>query len=127
MRFLRFRMANREGLAVVDEQQARGLYKDDPRYPGELLSILAAGGDALERTADVLGKGDPVGLDTVDYLPPLDQSGKIICLGINYIDLWACALLSIGSNCNTIASRIRGSKEESRQSNRGPSRLAWPY
>jgi phenylpyruvate tautomerase PptA (4-oxalocrotonate tautomerase family) len=25
--------------------QARGLYKDDPRYPGELLSILAAGGD----------------------------------------------------------------------------------
>jgi 2-keto-4-pentenoate hydratase/2-oxohepta-3-ene-1,7-dioic acid hydratase in catechol pathway len=84
MRFLRFQRDGRKGLAIAEGSAARGLYEDDARYPGGLAEILAAG--TLDRAADLLRKGEAVDLDAVEFLPPLGQSGKILCLGGNYPD-----------------------------------------
>ncbi len=86
MRFLRFRNQGREGLALADGREARGLYADDSRYPGSLADIIGAGGDALGRAAGLLRGGEAVDLDAIEFLPPLGQTGKIICLGGNYLD-----------------------------------------
>jgi 2-keto-4-pentenoate hydratase/2-oxohepta-3-ene-1,7-dioic acid hydratase in catechol pathway len=84
MRFLRFQNNGREGLAIEDGREAHGLYADDARYPGSLAAIIGAGANALTRAADLLRKGAPIDLDAIDFLPPLGQTGKIICLGGNY-------------------------------------------
>ena len=36
--------------------------------------------------ADILARGSPVDLAAIEYLPPLADSGKLICIGLNYID-----------------------------------------
>jgi 2-keto-4-pentenoate hydratase/2-oxohepta-3-ene-1,7-dioic acid hydratase in catechol pathway len=86
MRFLSFKSNGREGLAIKDGQGARGLYADDSSYPGSLAAVIGAGAGALARTADLLSKGEVVDLDAIEFLSPLGQTGKIICLGGNYRD-----------------------------------------
>src|ERR1700685_463490 len=56
----------------------------DPRYPGDLLSLLTAGEDALIRAHALLGAGEPVDLATVTLKPPVSRPGKIICVGLNF-------------------------------------------
>lgn len=84
MRFISFRLDGRRGLAVVHGEQARGLFADEPAFPGELPALIAQGADALTAAADRLSEGAIVELARVDYLPPVGHTGKLICLGINY-------------------------------------------
>jgi 2-keto-4-pentenoate hydratase/2-oxohepta-3-ene-1,7-dioic acid hydratase in catechol pathway len=84
MRFIRFALKGREGLAVLGEGAAHGFFSDEPGYPGELSTILLGGTQALMRAAEQLRKGAVVDLNSINYLPPVGRPGKILCLGINY-------------------------------------------
>jgi acylpyruvate hydrolase len=86
MRFVRYRSNSRNGLALLDGDTARGIFVDESRFPGELETLIRGGQDALERAADTLRKGEEIDVDNSEYLPVLGITGKIICLGINYVD-----------------------------------------
>ncbi|HAN05634.1 MAG TPA: fumarylacetoacetate hydrolase [Elusimicrobia bacterium] len=84
MRFIRFALKGREGLAVLDGSAAHGFFGDEPGYPGGLSALIREGAQGLTRAAAQLRKGAAVNLDIIDYLPPVDHPGKILCLGVNY-------------------------------------------
>src|SRR5271170_4888561 len=85
MRFISFQ-AGRRGLALLEGDVARGLLDDDPNYPGDLVELLGREGSALADAARQLRAGEEIDLESIAYLPPFGRAGKLICLGINYID-----------------------------------------
>ena len=58
----------------------------DPDYPGSLDLLIQKGHGALDAAAAVLSYGPLVDLDQIKLLPPLPAPGKIICVGLNYVD-----------------------------------------
>jgi acylpyruvate hydrolase len=83
------------GLAVETPEGWRSLASDDPRYPGDVLSLLRQGIDVpsllrqgidvLIRAHKVLREGELLDLTTVTFKPPVANPGKIICVGLNFI------------------------------------------
>ena len=71
------------GDSVVD------LSKAAPDLPRDLVALIRAGKDAFT-AAESAAKNAPaearIALAQVKYLPPVPQPGKIICLGLNYVD-----------------------------------------
>ena len=86
MKFASFATDGKTGLAIETESGFRGLTEGAPSYPGDLLSLIREGGDALSRAADALAQGEPVDMDAVTYLPPVSAPEKIVCVGLNYTD-----------------------------------------
>ena len=86
MRFLNFRQGEQHGLAVADGQGFRGLMSTDAGFPGTLHSLLAQGPQALSQAADALRKGPAIDLANITYLPPIENPGRIWCIGLNYVD-----------------------------------------
>ena len=87
MRFITFRSAASEGVAVsLGEDEAYGLLEHDPDYPGNLFSLLSQGPGALRNACERLLSGPRVDLREVQLLPPIQRPGKIICIGLNYRD-----------------------------------------
>jgi 2-keto-4-pentenoate hydratase/2-oxohepta-3-ene-1,7-dioic acid hydratase in catechol pathway len=88
MRFAAFRSGEREGLAVGTGSNGhlRGLFQGDAGYPGTLDSLVRKGRTALDAAAAVLEKGEEIDSSRVNFLPPLSAPGKIICVGLNYVD-----------------------------------------
>jgi acylpyruvate hydrolase len=87
MRFAALKSGGREGLAVASpDAKFHGLMNGDTGYPGSLDSLIRAGRDALDAAGPVLGGGPVIDLDEVTLLPPLAAPGKIICVGLNYVD-----------------------------------------
>ncbi|WP_029528083.1 fumarylacetoacetate hydrolase family protein [Polaromonas glacialis] len=86
MRFLNFKQGSQPGMAVADGAQFRGLFSSDAGFPGDLQSLLAQGPQALQEAAEALRQGPVIDLDTITYLPPLENPGRIFCIGLNYVD-----------------------------------------
>ena len=88
MRFASFRSEGRTGLATAVGLDAPfvGFYSDEGGYPGSLDQVIQGGRTALEAAAEALKKGTVIDLDRVVLFPPLSAPGKIICVGLNYID-----------------------------------------
>jgi acylpyruvate hydrolase len=87
MRFAVFSRGEQEGLAAAGPHGGfRGLLSKDAGYPGSLGVLISKGRSALDAAAATLGKGPAIDLDQVTLLPPLPAPGKIICVGLNYID-----------------------------------------
>ncbi|MDE1172132.1 MAG: fumarylacetoacetate hydrolase family protein [Parvibaculaceae bacterium] len=87
MRFAAFRTNKGEGLAAADaDGRFHGLFASDPNFPGTLAELIVGGDAALKAGAATLLKGEPVDLDAVTLLPPLPRPGKILCVGLNYVD-----------------------------------------
>ena len=86
MKFLNYKQADQQGLAVSEGAGFKGLLTTDANFPGTLQSLLAQGPEALQRAAEVLRQGAPIDLDKISYLPPLETPGKIFCIGLNYVD-----------------------------------------
>lgn len=87
MRFAAYRDSAGTGLAISRDGSAfRGLRDTDPGFPGHLDTLLAMDGAAFGAACDALSAGAPVELDAVTLLPPVGRPGKIICVGLNYID-----------------------------------------
>jgi acylpyruvate hydrolase len=88
MRFGAFRSGEREGLGVGTDSNGhlRGLFQGDAGYPGTLDSLVRKGCAALNDAAAALEKGEEIDSSNVAFLPPLSAPGKIICVGLNYVD-----------------------------------------
>ena len=89
MKFLNFRQGEQRGLAVSDGQGFRGLLTSDAGFPGTLHSLLEKlekGPQALTQAADALRKGPAIDLAAIAYLPPIENPGRIWCIGLNYAD-----------------------------------------
>lgn len=85
MRFAVYVRDGRRGLAVDSGDGFRGLFRDEPGYPGDLDRLVADQAD-LSAAAAALQAGQPIGIDAVRLLPPFPSPGKIICIGLNYVE-----------------------------------------
>jgi len=97
MRFASFRHKGRNGLAVAAGAAAEfhGCVSGNPRYPGDLDTVIAGASDQLARVGAELLCAPVVRLAEVDLQPPLARPGKIICIGLNYADHAAEAGLAL--------------------------------
>jgi acylpyruvate hydrolase len=87
MQFAAFKSGDREGVAIASlNGELHGLLSGEESYPGNLGLLVQRGGDALNSAAMVLANGPQIDLDQVTLLPPLSVPGKIICIGLNYVD-----------------------------------------
>jgi 2-keto-4-pentenoate hydratase/2-oxohepta-3-ene-1,7-dioic acid hydratase in catechol pathway len=87
VRFAAYRSGRGKGLAVqLPGGEFHGLSVLDAKYPGGLAKLIAAGGDALKDAAAVLAGGSAIDPRTALFLPPLAAPGKIVCVGLNYVD-----------------------------------------
>lgn len=88
MRFTAFRSGGREGLGVATGSNGHlhGLFQGDAGYPGTLDSLVRKGRAGLDAAAAALEKGERIDSSRVSFLPPLSAPGKIICVGLNYVD-----------------------------------------
>jgi acylpyruvate hydrolase len=87
MRFAVFKSGNKEGLAIASTNgEFHGLLSGEEGYPGNLDFLVQLGRGALDSAAVVLANGRKIDLDQVTLLPPLSAPGKIICVGLNYVD-----------------------------------------
>ena len=87
MRFAAYRSGRGEGLAVqLASGGFRGLSVIDGRYPGPLARLIEAGPEALRSAAATLAGGATIDTETAIFLPPLPMPGKIVCVGLNYVD-----------------------------------------
>ena len=87
MRFVTFRSGRQDGLAVANSEGAfHGLLSADMGYPGPLHALIQHGSSTLEAAMAVLKNGPLIDLEKVELLPPLPNPGKIICVGLNYVD-----------------------------------------
>jgi len=85
MRFAVYFLNGRRGLAVDLGEGFRGLFRDEPGYPGDLDHLVANQAE-LSAAANALALGQPISIDAVQLLPPFPKPGKVICIGLNYID-----------------------------------------
>lgn len=87
MRFISFRLGSQTGLAVrAANGDFHGLTMADSAYPGDLQDVLNGGPGALKNAADVLARGRQIDLASIQFLPPLRNPQKIVCIGLNYVD-----------------------------------------
>ncbi|WP_266180511.1 fumarylacetoacetate hydrolase family protein [Dyella humicola] len=86
MRLLRFIKGDREGVAMDTDSGHRARFVDEAGYPGPISSLACMSAGDLARAADDLRAGESIDLAAVTFLPPCGQTGKIVCLGLNYRD-----------------------------------------
>jgi 2-keto-4-pentenoate hydratase/2-oxohepta-3-ene-1,7-dioic acid hydratase in catechol pathway len=89
MRFVTFEFQQRQRVGVRKESEVIDLSIAAPELPGSLKGIIAAGSDALARIKAVLDTAPASArfrAADVTLLPPIPDPGKIICVGLNYID-----------------------------------------
>jgi 2-keto-4-pentenoate hydratase/2-oxohepta-3-ene-1,7-dioic acid hydratase in catechol pathway len=85
MRFAVYVLNGHRGLAVDSAEGFRGLFQYERGYPGDLDHLIASQAD-LSAAASALQAGQPISLETARLLPPFPDPGKIICIGLNYVD-----------------------------------------
>lgn len=86
MRFITFKNNNTEGVAVLKNGEAIGLLSNEDNYPGNLTTLIKKEKGALEEAYQILLKGNHIDTNQVDLLPPITTPGKILCIGLNYVD-----------------------------------------
>jgi 2-keto-4-pentenoate hydratase/2-oxohepta-3-ene-1,7-dioic acid hydratase in catechol pathway len=86
MKFLTYETSGTKGLAVETRGGFKGLLSTNRAYPGDLLTLIRMGGDALQRAAVALESGDAVDPKAVIFTPPIANPEKIVCVGLNYKD-----------------------------------------
>jgi 2-keto-4-pentenoate hydratase/2-oxohepta-3-ene-1,7-dioic acid hydratase in catechol pathway len=88
MRFAAFRDARGAGMAVLsaDNGECFGLHVGDAGYPGELMTLLRGGRPMLSDAHRRLWAGEQLDPEAIEFLPPIPNPGKIICVGLNYAD-----------------------------------------
>ncbi len=87
MRIVSFLHDQRPRLGVVRGDTVIDLAAAAPALPTELAALLAAGG--LQAAADAAAKAPAAAhrpLAGLHFLPTVGAPGKIVCLGLNYVD-----------------------------------------
>lgn len=87
MRFAAYRSPQGSGLAIaLPGGEFRGINESDATFPGRLEELIAEGADALQAAGERLARGRRIDTQSVQWLPPISAPGKIICVGLNYVD-----------------------------------------
>jgi 2-keto-4-pentenoate hydratase/2-oxohepta-3-ene-1,7-dioic acid hydratase in catechol pathway len=89
MRVLACRSGGRAVLGVrLSDDRIVDLSRAAPKLPRDLRSLLAGGPDALAAAGDAARKAGAHAVieGEIDYLPPIAEPSKIICVGLNYVD-----------------------------------------
>jgi len=85
MKLVGFSQNGVPGLGLLGEGGVRGRLASDPKFPGDLDSLIGEGESAWQKAA-ALADGKVFALDSIQFQPPLSRSNKIICVGLNYRD-----------------------------------------
>ena len=87
MRFAVYKSPRGPGLAIaLPAGEFRGIDASDAMFPGRLEELIAEGTQALQAAGERLASGRRIDPQAVEWLPPLSAPGKIICVGLNYVD-----------------------------------------
>lgn len=88
MRFLAFRDTKGAGLAVQSAHDGAyfGLRVGEVGYPGDLISLLHLGPAMLADAHQRLSAGEQLNPEAIEFMPPIPNPEKIICVGLNYAD-----------------------------------------
>ena len=89
MRIGTFQENGTEHLGVLVGDSVVDLSKAAPDLPRDLVALIHAGKNgfsAAERAAKNAPAAARIPLAKVKFLPPVTHPGKIICLGLNYVD-----------------------------------------
>ena len=76
-------------LGIVEDEQVVDLQAVEPRLPGDLAAVLSHYAGDLSPLADLVRKAPASArrpLAGITYALPVARSGKIICLGLNYLE-----------------------------------------
>jgi 2-keto-4-pentenoate hydratase/2-oxohepta-3-ene-1,7-dioic acid hydratase in catechol pathway len=85
MRFLTFKSGGTEAIGVLNAAgEICGILAGDPRFPGNLDTLVVKGDAALRAAGTALLEGKVFDPEKIVMLPPLSASPKIICIGLNY-------------------------------------------
>lgn len=88
MKIVNFQSSNGVRMGVVDGDTVVDVHAADNKMPTELGAFLRAGGD-MAALADVVKKAPAsarVPLAGIKFALPVENPGKVICLGLNYLD-----------------------------------------
>jgi 2-keto-4-pentenoate hydratase/2-oxohepta-3-ene-1,7-dioic acid hydratase in catechol pathway len=89
MRLVTFVESGRARVGVLDDEHVVDVGAADPGLPPTLSGLLHAGPEALERVA-AAGRAGPATarhpLEAISLRPPIEDAGKILCLGLNYAE-----------------------------------------
>lgn len=85
MKLVTFSQRGIPGVGVLDQGCIRGRLSSDPRFPGNLDTLIRNAPEDLSGT-DTLSDGSTFSFETVQFQPPFTQPEKIICVGLNYRD-----------------------------------------
>lgn len=91
MRFISVTRRGIDGIGLLEgdsltPSRARILWSNQASFPGTLDDNVAGGSKRLQAAADALLGVPPASLADVGFLPPLRRPGKLICIGLNYVD-----------------------------------------
>lgn len=86
MRFVSFKYQQTEGLGVLDGSTLKGFLKTDAQFPADLVSIISKGSDEIKKVYQLLLAGNSYNTQEIQFLPPIANAGKVICVGLNYHD-----------------------------------------
>lgn len=89
MRLIAFKDQGSPVLGVRSGEEVVSLAGCAPELPGDLRGLIEAGEDAMNHAAQAVDKAGAEHrrpLEGLDYLPPIANPSKIICLGLNYAD-----------------------------------------
>jgi len=89
MRLVAFDEGGAARLGVVQREVVVDLARAAPDLPRDLLGFLRKGRDAFVAAAEAARKAKAEAtrpLAALRFRPPLENAGKILCLGLNYVD-----------------------------------------
>ena len=97
MRFVAFKKDGKAKLGIKTDAGLVDLSVVDKSLPTDLKELIAAGKGAMNKAARAAKKAPPRAIvkGRVSYLPPIENPGKILCIGLNYKDHAAEAGLKI--------------------------------
>jgi 2-keto-4-pentenoate hydratase/2-oxohepta-3-ene-1,7-dioic acid hydratase in catechol pathway len=89
MKIAGFRLGGALHLGLAEDGEMIDLNAIDPRIPGDLGEWLGANGGDLAPLALLASKATAAArlpLDSISFALPVARPGKVICLGLNYVD-----------------------------------------
>jgi 2-keto-4-pentenoate hydratase/2-oxohepta-3-ene-1,7-dioic acid hydratase in catechol pathway len=86
MRLVTYQTAGGPRIAVLCEGEIVDLNRADAEIPCCMKTLFEQGPEGLRRAGLAARKGEAVPLAQVKLLPPIPRPGKVICVGLNYVD-----------------------------------------
>lgn len=86
MHLVRFEAEGRQGVAVKRGDQFYDLSGLVAGAPADMIEVIAAGPDLLEKAAAALADNKAPALGSAKILSPIERPGKFICMGLNYLE-----------------------------------------